>query len=108
MDVPGTRAWCLRYVKLHANLTVYGAVCFLLAGRNLFEAVVAGAVTAPLFLLVGQVFWKAGIATWAVRERRRGADRGSTVETATGEPEMDELPGKRSWDSKKNSAGPKA
>ena len=68
------RAWCLRFARLHANFAVYGAVCFLIAGRNLFEAAAAGAVTSPLFLLAGQVFWKAGFAARAVRERRRGAE----------------------------------
>ena len=65
------RAWCLRYAKLHANFAVYGVVCFLLAGRNLFEAIVAGAVTSPLFLLVGQGFWKAGFAALSLREKRK-------------------------------------
>lgn len=64
-------AWLRHFRAVTAILAAYGTVCFLLAGRPFVEAVAFGAVSAPLFMLVGQVFWKAVIAVRVFRERSR-------------------------------------
>ena len=67
-------AWLRHFWAVTAILAAYGTVCFLLAGRPFVEAAAVGVVSAPLFMLVKQSIWRAGIVVRTIRDRRRGSE----------------------------------
>lgn len=58
--------WFRQFTKLTWILAIFGTGCYLVAGWHLFTAVPVALASATVFMLVGEMLWKAGIVVRAL------------------------------------------